>query len=82
MNFTNIFGDHTNFYIFGNFSGFQKQRNYNPGSNKTKICIDKLPFTLDLFIVVINNSTATKELKNGPVNAFKKASKLVFLLQE
>ena len=40
--------------------------------SKTKICIDKLAFTLYLLVGLMHNSTAAKLQKHGPVNALKK----------
>ena len=53
--------------------------NSNFGSNKTKICIDKLPFTLHLLVGLIHNKNYSKRTKNGPYSAFKKSVKVSFV---
>ena len=72
MNLTNRPGNHTQFYIFGHFSGFWKCQNSNSGSDKTKIFIDKGPFTLHPLVGLMQNSTTAREQKNGPFRDLKK----------
>ena len=68
MNLTNISGNHTQFYIFGN-------KNKTPipiPSTKTKNCFDKLPFPLHLLVRLLQ--------KNGPVlMPSKKSVKVTFV---
>ena len=72
MNLTDIPGNHTDFFYFWNFFRFPEVTKLQFRKNKTRIGIDKLPFTLHLLIGLMHNSTTAKEPNNGPVNAFKK----------
>ena len=52
---------------------FPEVTNPISGSDKTEIFIYKVPFTLQLLVELIHNSTNAKEQKKiGQVNAFKK----------
>ena len=76
-------GNHAQFYVFGNFSGLREWRNSNSGSDKTKIFIDKAPFTLHPLVGLMHNSTTAKEQTNWPCWCLqKKASKLILSLPE
>ena len=71
------------FYVFGKFSGVWKWRNYISGSDKTKIFIYKVPFTLHSLGELIHYSTNAKEQKNRTTQCLqKRASKLVSSLPE
>ena len=65
--------NHTNFYIFWNFSGVRKWLNSSSGSDETKLLIYKVPFTLHPLVELIHNTTNAKEQKKiRQVNAFNK----------
>ena len=81
MNLTNNPGNYTQFHIFEIFqlSGSKD----SPIPDQTKICIDKLTFTLHLLVGLMHNSTTAKEPKKWPSYCLKKrVPKLVLLLLE
>ena len=61
MKLTNKTSDHVKFYILGNMLGFRESQNSNSGSPKTKIFIDKVPFTLHPLVGLMHNITTAKE---------------------
>ena len=79
MNLTKKPGNITQIYIFRKKLCFRKGQNSSSGSDKTKIFIDKVPFTLHQLVGLMHNRTNAKEQKIGPVNAFKKNIKVSFV---
>ena len=57
----------------------EKRRNCNSGSVKTKIFIDKVPFTLPMLVGVMHNSTTAKQPKSDQVMPSKMSVKGSFV---
>ena len=82
-NLTNRPKNHTQFYIFGNFPAIRKWQNSSSGRDKTKMFIDKVPFTLHPCVGLMHNSITAKEQKKiAQSMPLKKTSKLVLSLPE
>ena len=75
--------NHTKLYFLGNFSCVRKWQNSSSGSDKTKIFIYKVSFTLHLLVELIHNSTIAKEQTNRTSQCLQiRVSKLVSSLLE
>ena len=66
MNLTNRPGNITQIYILRKILCFRKWQNSSSGSDKTKIFIEKVPFTLHQLVGLMHNRTNAKEQKKWP----------------
>ena len=62
MNLTNIPRDHVQFYALGKKIGFRESQNTKSGSHKTKIFIDKVPFTIHPLVGLTHHFKRTNAL--------------------
>ena len=75
--------NHSKLYFLEKFSCVQKWQNSSSGSDKIKIFIYKVSFTLHLLVELIHNSTIAKEQTNRTSQCLQnRVSKLVSSLLE
>ena len=72
MNLTKRPSNHVKFYVLGKNLGFRESQNSKSGSHKTKIFIEKVPFTFHPLVGLMHNSTTLKELTDWPSYASNK----------